>query len=142
MIKIKELQLKEDIIEAFAIMNELRSHLDLDSYIELVQEAMEKDMYHLVALYEHGEIAAVIGYKPMITLYYGRFIWVCDLVTKEDKRSNGFGEKLLSFVENWAKKNKYQAVALSSGLQRTEAHRFYEEKMEYDRVSYVFKKLI
>ncbi|WP_233879810.1 GNAT family N-acetyltransferase [Virgibacillus halodenitrificans] len=142
MIEIKELQLKEDIIGAFPIMNELRSHLDVQSYMELVQEAMEKDMYHMVALYENGEIVAVIGYKPMITLYYGRFIWVCDLVTKEDKRSKGFGEELLSFVENWAKDNKYQAIALSSGLQRTEAHRFYEEKMAYDKVSYVFKKLL
>ncbi|TFB12835.1 GNAT family N-acetyltransferase, partial [Filobacillus milosensis] len=29
--------------------------------------------------------------------------------------------------------------ALSSGLQRTDAHRFYEDRMDYDKVSYVFK---
>lgn len=76
----------------------------------------------------------------MITLYYGRFVWVCDLVTDNNKRSNGYGDKLLSYVHEWAKENGYQSVALSSGLQRTDAHRFYEEKMGYDKVSYVFKK--
>lgn len=76
----------------------------------------------------------------MITLYYGRFVWVCDLVTIKNKRSNGYGEKLLSYVNNWAKENGYDSVALSSGLKRTDAHRFYEEKMGYDKVSYVFKK--
>jgi hypothetical protein len=31
-------------------------------------------------------------------------------------------------------------VALSSGLPRVEAHKFYESKMEFDKTSYVFKK--
>ncbi|HWO98810.1 MAG TPA: GNAT family N-acetyltransferase, partial [Bacillus sp. (in: firmicutes)] len=72
-------------------------------------------------------------------LYYGRFVWVCDLVTDSDKRSKGYGEKLLTYVHEWAKENNYESVALSSGLQRTDAHRFYEDKMKYDKVSYVFK---
>jgi GNAT superfamily N-acetyltransferase len=85
---------------------------------------------------------AVTGFMPMITLYNGRFIWVCDLVTDPDQRSKGYGEALLSYVENWAKDNGYNIVSLSSGLQREAAHRFYEEKMEYDKVSYVFLKKV
>jgi hypothetical protein len=42
-------------------------------------------------------------------------------------------------VHEWAKENNYESVVLSSGLQRTDAHRFYEDKMDYDKVSYVFK---
>lgn len=136
---IKELYEREDIIEAFPIMKQLRTHLDQQTYLELVQEAQEKDQYKMAALYEDGQIAAVTGFKPMITLYYGRFVWVCDLVTEENSRSKGYGEKLLTYVQAWAKKNQYESVALSSGLQRTEAHRFYEEKMNYTKVSYVFK---
>lgn len=76
----------------------------------------------------------------MITLYYGRFVWVCDLVSDANVRSKGYGDKLLTYVQNWAKENHYESVALSSGLQRTDAHRFYEKKMGYDKVSFVFKK--
>lgn len=76
----------------------------------------------------------------MITLYNGRSIWVCDLVTSSDVRSKGFGAALLDYVQTWAKENAYENVSLSSGLQRIDAHRFYEHKMEYDKVSYCFLK--
>lgn len=136
----KELHSEEEILEAFPVMNQLRNHLDEKTYLDLVTEAKEKDMYRLFALYDQGEIVAVTGFKPMITLYYGRFVWVCDLVTDYRKRSSGYGEKLLTIVHEWAKENGYDSVALSSGLQRIDAHRFYEDKIGYDKVSYVFKK--
>ena len=136
---IKELQSRNEIIEAFPVMRQLRTHLDESSYLELVSEAQEKEGYKMFALFDDNDIVAVIGFQPMITLYYGRFIWVCDLVTDTNKRSKGYGEKLLSYVHKWAKENNYESVALSSGLQRTDAHRFYENKMDYDKVSYVFK---
>ncbi|MER2089638.1 MAG: GNAT family N-acetyltransferase [Sporosarcina sp.] len=139
---IKRLQSRDEIVEAYPIMKQLRTHLDEVTYLELVCEAQEKDRYQLFALKSEGVIVAVIGFKPMITLYYGRFIWVCDLVTDTTKRSSGYGEKLLNYVHEWAQENSYESVALSSGLQRVNAHRFYEEKMDYDKVSYVFKKLL
>ncbi|AXF57130.1 GNAT family N-acetyltransferase [Salicibibacter kimchii] len=137
---VKELISEQEWEEAFPIMNQLRSHLNENEYVELVAEAREKDMYRLFALYDQGEIVAVTGFKPMITLYYGRFVWVCDLVTDTHRRSKGHGEKLLSFVHDWALENNYESIALSSGLQRYDAHRFYEEKMDYNKASYVFKR--
>ncbi|WP_373420493.1 GNAT family N-acetyltransferase [Halobacillus sp. Marseille-P3879] len=142
MAEIKELQTDEEIKSSFPVMKQLRTHLNLKDYTSLVKEAMEKDMYRLYGQFEEGNMVAVTGFKPMITLYYGRFIWVCDLVVREDLRSSGYGEKLLSFVHQWAEENNYENIALSSGLQREKAHRFYEEKMGYNRVSYVFKKNI
>lgn len=138
-LSIRELQSKNEILEAFPVMKELRTHLDANTYLDLVLEAQAKDQYKMLALYDAEKVVAVIGFKPMITLYYGRFIWVCDLVTDKNKRSKGYGEKLLTYVHEWAKENNYESVALSSGLQRKDAHRFYEEKMNYDKVSYVFK---
>lgn len=136
---IKELQSQNEIIAAFPVMKQLRTHLNEKTYLELVLEAKEKDKYKMFALIDGEEIVGVAGFKPMITLYYGRFVWVCDLVTDNNKRSKGYGEKLLTYVHEWAKENNYESVALSSGLQRTDAHRFYENKMDYNKVSYVFK---
>lgn len=141
-IAIEELKSQEEILKTYPIMQQLRTHLDEQAYLDLVMEAKEKDMYRLFSLYDQGEIVAVIGFKPMITLYYGRFVWVCDLVVDHNKRSRGYGEKLLSYVDDWANENEYENIALSSGLQRESAHRFYEEKMAYDKVSYVFKKTL
>ncbi|GLB59590.1 GNAT family N-acetyltransferase [Cytobacillus sp. NCCP-133] len=140
---IKELTTPEEWKKAYPLMKHLRTHLDVESYLALVSEAVQKENYRIAALYESGKMKAVTGFMPMITLYNGRFIWVCDLVTDPDQRFKGFGSALLSYVENWAKDNGYSAVSLSSGLQREAAHRFYEEKMDYDKVSYVFlKKLL
>ncbi|UTR13188.1 GNAT family N-acetyltransferase [Salipaludibacillus sp. LMS25] len=137
---IYEMTARQDIINTFPLMKQLRTHLDKDTYVALVEEAMAVDQYRLVALFDGDKMVAVAGFKPMITLYYGRFVWVCDLVTDSASRSNGYGEKLLTYVEEWAGAHNYEKVALSSGLQRTNAHRFYEEKMAYDKASYVFKK--
>ncbi|WP_067727415.1 GNAT family N-acetyltransferase [Oceanobacillus damuensis] len=139
MLVMKELLSKDEIIEAYPIMRQLRTHLDENTYLELVMDAKEKDSYKIFALVDAGKIVAVTGFKPMITLYYGRFVWVCDLVTEKTMRSKGYGEKLLGYVHEWAMENNYESIALSSGLQRTDAHRFYEDRMNYEKVSYVFK---
>ncbi|WP_202081176.1 GNAT family N-acetyltransferase [Caldalkalibacillus salinus] len=141
-VKVQELHTEGDIRAAFPIMKQLRTHLDEGTYLQLVQAAREEDQYRLFALYDSGDIVAVTGFKPMITLYYGRFVWVCDLVTDNTKRSKGYGETLLDFVHNWAKEHQYECVALSSGLQREDAHRFYEHKMGYAKASYVFRKVL
>lgn len=115
---IRELQTEQAILAAFPVMKHLRTHLDENSYLELVKEAQQKEGYRLLALYRDDKIVAVTGFMPMITLYNGRFIWVCDLVTEPSERSKGYGEKLLSYVHQWSEDNGYKIVSLSSGLQR------------------------
>ncbi|TMW72813.1 GNAT family N-acetyltransferase [Alteribacter natronophilus] len=136
---IRELVSEEEIRSAYPVMSWLRTHLREDDYMNLVREARETDGYRMMVLENEGRIAAVAGFKPMITLYYGRFVWVCDLVTDPAVRSKGYGAELLKAVHDWARSNGYERVALSSGLHRADAHRFYEEKMGYERASYVFK---
>lgn len=142
MVKIKELKTQMEWIEAFPVMKQLRTHLDEEIYIQLVQEATQKVDYKMFALYENEKIVAVTGFMPMITLYNGKYIWVCDLVTDSDNRTKGYGAALLNFVHQWSKENGYEIVSLSSGLQRVDAHRFYENNMEYDKVSYVYLKRV
>ncbi|MED0673986.1 GNAT family N-acetyltransferase [Aneurinibacillus aneurinilyticus] len=104
-ILIKELKNEKEWKEAYPVMKQLRTHLDEDQFLQLIQEAAQKEDDKMAALYEKG-----------------------------------YGEALLNYVHNWSKENGYDIVSLSSGLQRIDAHRFYENKMEYDKVSYVFLK--
>ncbi|MCA1053713.1 GNAT family N-acetyltransferase [Rossellomorea aquimaris] len=137
---IKELTTESDWLAAYPVMKQLRNHLSQDQFIAIVKEATVSEGYKLAALYEEGRLVSVVGFMPMVTLYNGKFIWVCDLVTASDARSKGHGKKLLSHVESWANENGYPVISLSSGLQRADAHRFYEEKMDYRKKSYVFLK--
>jgi GNAT superfamily N-acetyltransferase len=142
MTQIKVLKTEFEWKEAFPVMKQLRTHLNEEEFLQLVKEATGHEGYKMVALYDQEQMVAVTGFMPMITLYNGRSIWVCDLVTDSEHRSKGYGEVLLTYVHNWAKENGYERVSLSSGLQRTDAHRFYETKMDYDKVSYVFLKRV
>lgn len=137
---IKECTTKNQLRETYPLMKQLRTHLSEEDYISLVESAMKENHYRVFGVWNDNNLMGVAGFMPMTTLYYGRFIWICDLVTDQSARSKGYGSQLLRYIETYAKENGYEKVALSSGLQRHDAHRFYENKGSYDRVSYVFKK--
>ncbi|QAA35351.1 GNAT family N-acetyltransferase [Clostridium manihotivorum] len=122
-------------------MKQLRNDLDEEKYLSLL-EHMKKEGYKMFALYYEDAIVAVAGVITLTNLYYGKHVWVNDLVTDSKQRSKNYGQRLLDFISQWAKENGCEVVALSSGLQRTEAHKFYEYKMGFDKTSYVFKKQI
>ena len=136
--KIEELK-PEDFPQAFPLISQLRTDLSLAQYIEMAKE-MQAAGYRVLCLFEDEKIVAYAGFAKQVNLYYGRYIWVYDLVTDKERRSKGYGKHLLSHIEALAKEEGVNCVALSSGIKREETHRFYENKMDYDIVSYVFKK--
>lgn len=136
---VREILNKEDLLKAFAVIKQLRTHLIEEKYLNLVED-MKKEGYKMFTLNVGEEVTAVVGFIKLTNLYYGKHVWVNDLVTDVNQRGKGYGEILLSFVNEWAKENGCEVVALSSGLDRVEAHKFYEGKMEFDKTSYVFKK--
>lgn len=138
---IKELKDENQWKKAFLVMKQLRINLNEETYLQLLK-SMIKEGYRMFALFEGGQIVAVTGIIELTNLYYGKHIWVYDLITDESKRSQGYGEKLLSFVAEWGKERGCEVVALSSGLARTDAHKFYERKMKYTKTSYVFRKQV
>ncbi|MEW6684210.1 MAG: GNAT family N-acetyltransferase [Nitrospirota bacterium] len=63
------------------------------------------------------------------------------ICTSSSQRSRGYGAALLSWLVDLAATAGCQQVHLDSGVQRTEAHRFYErEGME--RASVHFRKVL
>ena len=138
---IKELTTRQQLITAFPVLNQLRTDLTEESYLDLLQE-MQKDGYKLIALYNNEKIVSLAGLSWRINFYNKRHIFIYDLVTDSGHRSFGYGEKLLSYIHRWAKEQGADYVALESGLQRIHAHRFYEEKLDYDKWCYSFRKTL
>ena len=139
MIEIKELG-SDDLIHAFPLVKLLRNHLCLEQYLQLTTDMM-KNGYKAYGLYQNGKIVSYAGFALLTNLYYGKHVWVYELVTDESSRSKGYGRLLLEKIEEYAEANGAKSVALSSRLDKTDAHRFYE-KYDYDKVSYVFKKIV
>lgn len=136
---IQELQSQEEWREAFPIMRELRTHLNEQQYLDLLR-SMAQEGYRLFGLRDGGRIVSLAGIGVLTNLYYGRYVWVYDLVTVSDARSKGYGRRLLEFIEEFAHREGCQIVALSSNLVRLGTHRFYEERMGYEKPSFVFRK--
>ncbi|WP_317987071.1 GNAT family N-acetyltransferase [Sutcliffiella rhizosphaerae] len=135
----KRLQTREELLQGLEVLRELRPHLTNDFFFQ-TYEKMSEEGYELHAYYDGEEIVAVTGIITLTNFYDGRHIYVYDLVTKNTGRSKGYGEKLLQYVEELGREQGCEKVTLSSGLVRVHAHRFYEEKMNYEKASYVFRK--
>ena len=129
----------EERLQAFPVLAQLRTHLTPETFLVSLAE-MAADGYRMFAASYDGQIKGVAGISIGRNFYYGRYMWVYDLVTDDSHRSRGVGAALLSHLEEVARDAGCDTLALSSGLQRADAHRFYEDKMGYERFSYTFSK--
>ena len=136
---IRELTTEEEFRAAWPVMRELRDHLDEETYLKRVAD-MRSSGYRLIAVEEDGAIVALAGIGREKNLYYGSYMWVYDLITTETARSKGHGLALLRRVEEIAREEGCEVLALSSALHRLDAHRFYLEKAGMEKRSFTFIK--
>ena len=138
---VSELMSEEEIRQAFAILRDFRGHLSEAAYLELVED-MSKQGYRIFGLRDSDRLVSVAGVRIISNFRWGRHLWVYDLVTGAADRSQGYGGELLGWLEEFAARNGCSLVALSSDISKSETHRFFEERMSYKRLSYVFSKRV
>ena len=115
-----------DIARCFAVMRQLRPHLkDEAEFVSRCRAQMAQSGWTLIYVEDGGTVAAVAGFRIQQFLHSGKTLYVDDLVTAEDKRSRGFGETLMAWMESHAREQGCQTFSLDSGTQRTGAHKFY-----------------
>lgn len=136
--EIRELTTETEWREAFPVLRELRDHLTEERYLEYLAE-MREEGYRLFGLVDGEEVVAVAGAGIRTNFYNGRHLFVYDLVTRPDRRSEGFGGRLMGFLDGWARERDCESITLESGLWREDAHRFYEDRLGMDRYCYTFK---
>ncbi|UTF55665.1 GNAT family N-acetyltransferase [Natronosalvus rutilus] len=137
-VDIRELTTVSEFRDAYPVLSQLRDHLSVEGYLDRL-ETMREEGYRLFALYEDSQIVAVVGGTRNHNFYSGPHLFVYDLVTDENRRSEGFGGELLKFVDEWAREESCDHVALESGLWRDRAHEFYEDH-GYEKFCYSFRK--
>lgn len=108
-------------------MSELRPHLEKEMFLFQIRR-QEQQGFSLVFAEENDVVVAVAGFRLMENLAYGKFVFVDDLITSEKERSKGYGDALLDWIFQFARKNNCTSIQLDSGVQRFDAHRFYLRK--------------
>ena len=79
----------------------------------------------LVAQDAGGLTGVCTVYCDLRSVRFGDRAWVEDLVVHPGRRSAGLGAALLDAAKAWAREHGATHLELDSGLQRTDAHRFY-----------------
>jgi GNAT superfamily N-acetyltransferase len=114
----------EDILDCHPVLAQLRPHLPRDRLVARVRLQMEQG-YRLVCLATADGPVAVAGYRLLETLAWARILYVDDLVTLANARSQGHGRALFAWLVRAARCEGCASLQLDSGVQRFDAHRFY-----------------
>jgi GNAT superfamily N-acetyltransferase len=109
--------------KAEAVHRQLRTTLPAD-YAGKMKRVFAGGARMCVAV-DGAEVAGVAVYRVYENTFRGRQLYVDDLVTDERRRSTGVGRALLSYLERKARSAGLENLALDSGTQRQQAHKFY-----------------
>ncbi len=116
--------------DVLPVLMELRTDLTTEVFAAVYDEAYPRGLRYLAA-YDDGRCVGVAGGRVMATTAGIRKLYVDDLVTTAAARSRGVGAAVLAELVERAIAAQCQALDLDSGVQRTDAHRFYQrERLE------------
>lgn len=122
--EVREMTTDAEVLATFPVMAQLRADLAEDEYLETIRR-MREGGYRLAAVLDGGEVRCVTGFRVQEFLYAGRHLYVDDLITAGDARSEGHGARMLRWLEESARRQGCGQLHLDSGVQRRGAHRFY-----------------
>jgi GNAT superfamily N-acetyltransferase len=115
---------ERQIERCFAVMSELRPHLVGTDFVARVKR-QQGEGFKLAFLSDRKQVKSVAGFRVLNSLSWGTFLYVDDLVTAEDSRSRGHGQKLFAWLLREARRRGCDELHLDSGVHRFGAHRFY-----------------
>ncbi len=122
---IQPMKTTEEIQSCYTVIRQLRPHLiEEQAFIKQVQRQFAEG-YRLTCWQEEGKVKALIGFRILEFLAWGKVLYIDDLITDSETRRNGHGGRLLKWVIEQAKKENCDQVHLDSGPQRHDAHKLY-----------------
>lgn len=115
----------EQIRQCYKVMRELRPHLvDEEAFVAQILRQLSAG-YYLAYCQDDLKVHALIGFRFLEFLAWGKVLYIDDLVTDSEARKKGHGGKLMKWVIEKAKEKQCDQVHLDSGPQRHDAHRLY-----------------
>ena len=118
-----------DIIElewlthAEVVHRQLRPHLPTD-YVGRMREVFASGADMAVCVRD-DKVCGITVFRILEKTYSGRELYCDDLITDETLRSTGIGRALIAYMEKLANERNCDCLALDSGIQRQQAHKFY-----------------
>ena len=105
------------------VHRQLRPQLPED-YVDRMKEVFASGAEMAVAVIA-GTVVGITVFRVVEKTFSGRELYCDDLVTDEAKRSTGVGHALVAYMEKVGRERHCDTLALDSGTQRQQAHKFY-----------------
>jgi len=125
-IRVREVS-ESDYISIYELnKNNLGYDYDVEKTARQLEYILRKPGDKLLAAVIEGEVAGYIHASAYDCTYSDPFINILALVVDSGRRGLGVGRGLLTAIEEWAGENGCAGIRLTSGYNRTGAHKFYE----------------
>lgn len=113
-----------DLERVASVLLELRTVFDREGLIIQLKEQQAQG-YRIAYAESDGAVICVAGFVVGMKLAWGKHIYVDDLVTAERYRSTRAGARMIAWLKSYARELGCHQLHLDSGVQRSDAHRFY-----------------
>ena len=115
----------QDILACLALMRQWWPRLERRADLVGRVRSLQQHGYRLAAAWHGDRIVSCAGYRVAENLLRGRYLHVDELVTAQDIRSSGIGQRLLQSLIEEARNLECQGVVLECGLANGRAQAFY-----------------
>lgn len=133
MLSIREISIS-DYKDIYLLNKELGYLYEEKKVKERIKYILENTNDIILVAYINNEVIGYIHGSQYELLYSDSLINILGFVVKESYRRMGIGRALIDKLEGFAKENRYSGIRLVSGIDRENAHRFYEEN------GYIYRK--
>jgi GNAT superfamily N-acetyltransferase len=115
-------------LEALPIAKVLWPELQAKDYIRNLTSMSAKG-YALWGTRSNGLLVGIAGVQEIELLARGRILWLFDMATHPDHQGKGFGARMLSFLEEYARTNGYSRLLLHTSVTREDTINFYRSQL-------------
>ena len=133
---VKLVETDTELNDAAQVLLQLRPTYTLDTIIAQIQHQQTLG-YQLAIVTLENRVISVAGFVVTPKLAWKKHMYVDDLVTDENTRSMGAGKAIIDFLKEHARGLGCSELHLDSGMQRKDAHRFYDRE-GFERTGYHF----
>ena len=113
-----------ELTEVAEVLLQLRPQYTLETLINQIR-VQQKQGYQIAYVKSDNQVLCVAGFVVGDKLAWGKHVYIDDLATNENCRSEGIGSLMIEWFKSYCENNGYAQLHLDSGIQKFAAHRFY-----------------
>lgn len=124
-IDIREIR-EEDYKDIHVLNKELGYSYDESKVQDRIRYILASTKDKVFVAQNEGSVIGYIHGSPYELLFSDSMVNILGFVVSERYRGSGVGSMLIGELEKWAMNNGFSGIRLASGIDRTNAHGFYE----------------